>query len=84
MPDCPPKTDEQRKRWENIVGKALKSWTTALMGFGMTREEARGVVLSEIELQTTLVGARLREQKKEQPNPTQPLNSESSAFRCLL
>ncbi len=63
MPDCPPKTEADRKRWENVVGKALKDWTTALMRFGMTRAEARDIVLSDIQRQTERVNFEF-EQKK--------------------
>jgi hypothetical protein len=65
VPNCPPKTDADRNRWENVVGKALKDWTTALMGFGMTRKEARVCVLSEIEFQAAAAAARLREKERE-------------------
>ena len=64
MPVCPPKTDADRKRWENIVGKALKSWATALMQFGMTRDEAREIILTEIGTMTERVNADFEEKKK--------------------
>lgn len=39
----------ESKRWENVVGKAVKDWTTAIMASrGVTREDARQVVLGFI------------------------------------
>jgi|GEM_PF-4094840 len=52
MPVCPPKTVEERKNdpWENVVGKALKDLVTATMQYyGITRREARKVLLEEIQ-----------------------------------
>lgn len=49
MPSCPPKTDNDRNRWENVAGKALKDWVTRVMlKEGKTRDEARKVVLERI------------------------------------
>jgi hypothetical protein len=52
MPVCPPKSQEQRdetSRWELVVGKALKDWTTRMMqSEGVTRAEARQIVLGVI------------------------------------
>ena len=64
MPNCPPKSDADRRRWENIVGKALKTWATALMQFGMTRDEARDIILAEIGTMTERVNADFEEKKK--------------------
>jgi hypothetical protein len=72
MPDCPVKTLAERiedgnnlsTRWEFVVGKALKDWATALMQFGMTREEARNIVLSDIKEQTERVKFDYEEKKK--------------------
>jgi hypothetical protein len=64
MPNCPPKTDAQRNRWENVIGKALKDWTTTLMQFGMTREEARDIVLSDIKRETARVEFDFEQRKK--------------------
>jgi len=64
MPVCLPKTDADRKRWENVVGKALKNWATALMQFGMTRDEARDIILSDIQRQTERVRFEYEEKKK--------------------
>lgn len=72
MPNCPPKTLQERMedgnngsdRWEFVVGKALKDWATALMQFGMTREEARDIVLSEIKRETERVKFDFEEKKK--------------------
>jgi hypothetical protein len=55
MPVCPPRSAEERKsdRWENVVGKALKDWVTATMvKRGVTREEARKIVLDDIKIST--------------------------------
>lgn len=41
------------KRWERVVGKAIKDWTTAIMAARkMTREKAREHVLSLIRTYT--------------------------------
>ena len=52
MPSCPPISAEERAkidRWELVVGKALKDWATRIMeNTGMTRAEARGVILRKI------------------------------------
>lgn len=72
MPNCPPKTLAERmednanpgERWEFVVGKALKDWATALMQFGMTREEARAIVLSDIKERTEQVNLNYEEKKK--------------------
>jgi hypothetical protein len=53
MPICPPRPKEERKkdRWENVVGKALKNWVTAVMEKrGVTREVARKIVLDDIKI----------------------------------
>ena len=72
MPNCPVKTLAERMddehnpstRWEFIVGKALKDWATALMQFGMTRDEARVHVLSEIKRETERIKFDYEEKKK--------------------
>jgi hypothetical protein len=56
MPDCPPRSADERKgdRWENVVGKALKDWVTAVMvKKSLTRDQARLYVLGEIEMHWT-------------------------------
>lgn len=55
MPVCPPRSEDERKndRWEYVVGKALKDWVTATMAKrGVTREEARKIVLDDIKIST--------------------------------
>jgi len=47
-----------------VVGKALKDWATALMQFGMTRAEAREIMLSEIKRETERVKFDYEEKKK--------------------
>lgn len=54
MPVCPPKSAEERanerNRWESIVGKALKDWTSrVMMQTHMTRAEARQAILEKIQ-----------------------------------
>jgi len=51
-------------KWEFVVGRALKDWATALMQFGMTRAEARDIVLSEIKRETERVKFDFEEKKK--------------------
>lgn len=72
MPNIPPKTLAERvedgnnlsTRWEFVIGKALKDWATALMQFGMTRDEARVIVLAEVKEMTERVNANYEEKKK--------------------
>jgi len=65
VPNCPPKSDEHRAtKFEYVVGKALKDWATALMQFGMTRAEAREIMLSEIKRETERVKFDYEEKKK--------------------
>lgn len=55
MPECPPRSEAERTsdRWENVVGKSLKDWVTAVMATRkITRDEARKVVLTEIKALT--------------------------------
>jgi len=54
MPICPPKSAEKRatesSRWEHVVGKALKDWTSRVMKTTrMTRAEARQAILEKIQ-----------------------------------
>ncbi len=53
MPPMPTLTSEDRAkitRWEHVVGKALKDWTTRIMiQQGVNREEARQIALKRIE-----------------------------------
>jgi hypothetical protein len=57
--------DEQdgSTKWEFVVGRALKDWASALMQFGMTRAEARVIVLAEIKEMTERVNADFAEKK---------------------
>lgn len=44
------------KRWEYVVGKALKDWASRIMEEGHTRAEARGMILQEIKNKTNPPG----------------------------
>jgi len=56
MPVCPPISAQEREkgdRWEHVVGKAVKDWVTATMQKrGVTRAEARKIVLDDIKIIT--------------------------------
>jgi hypothetical protein len=70
MPICPPKTDEQRDRWENQVGKALKDWVTRIMAHdGISRAHARELVLHRITLLDTSADIEFLEQPPRLPGP---------------
>ena len=56
--------DEDDGVLEAILFVALKDWAASLMQFGMTREEAWMIVLSEIKETTERVQADYEQKKK--------------------
>jgi hypothetical protein len=48
MPVCPPRSEQDRTRFEHVAGKLLKDWASSIMREGHTRAEAREMILDDL------------------------------------